>query len=297
MKSGKFPPLNALRAFEASARHLSVKHAAAELCVTPGAVSQMLKVLELHLGTKLFHRINRGILLTEEGQAYLPPIRNAFRQIAEATQRIAGEADTTLTVSVTPFFALTWLVPRLKKFQDAYPDIDLRVLTTGALANFSHDGVDVAVRHGLGLYPGLCSHRILTVEVVPVVAPSLLAERGRPTATASLASWPLVHDAERKAWHLWFQSQSIEETVPSRGSSFDDAGLLLKAVIGGQGVGLLPAALIETELADGRLVQLADSILLDAFAYYLVYPKGNGSRTKIDAFRSWMLNEAAGDVR
>src|SRR5215470_6857145 len=119
MPNSKLPPLNPLRAFEATARHLSVKNAADELCVTPGAVSQMLKTLELHLGVKLFQRVNRGIFLTDAGQGYLPPVRNAFRQIAEASRRVQGAADSgLLTVSVTPFFAAAWLVPRLKQFQD-----------------------------------------------------------------------------------------------------------------------------------------------------------------------------------
>ena len=158
----QLPPLNALRAFEATARHLSVKNAADELCVTPGAVSQMLKALELHLGVALFRRVNRGIFLTDAGQSYLPPVRNAFRQIAEASGRIAVSAETgILTVSVTPFFAAAWLVPRLKAFQDANPEIDLRVLTDKGLVDFSRDGVDVAVRHGLGRYPGLRSERLV----------------------------------------------------------------------------------------------------------------------------------------
>ncbi|EKF20632.1 transcriptional regulator GcvA [Nitratireductor pacificus] len=290
---GNLPPLNALRAFEATARHLSVKNAAAELCVTPGAVSQMLKTLELHLGTKLFHRVNRGILLTEAGQSYLPPVRNAFRQVAEATQRIATATDTTLTVSVTPFFAATWLVPRLKRFQDAHPDIDLRVLTNSALANFSRDGVDVAVRHGLGRYPGLHSHRVLVVEIVPVAAPSLVGERGRPTSATDLIHWPHIHDAERKGWHLWFQAQGVENIPAPRGPSFDDSSLLLKAVLSGQGAGLLPAAMIETELKEGRLMRLADTALLDEFAYYLVYPAASHIQPKIAAFRSWILEETA----
>jgi len=184
--SSRIPPLNALRAFEATARHLSVKNAAEELCVTPGAVSQMLKALELHLGVKLFQRVNRGIFLTDAGQGYLPPIRNAFRQIAEATKGIAISADSgLLTVSVTPFFATAWLVPRLKGFQDAHPDIDLRVQTSNALVDFARDGVDVAVRHGVGRYPGLRAEHVVAVEVIPVAAPSLVAERGRPAAPAT----------------------------------------------------------------------------------------------------------------
>jgi len=293
MIKSRLPPLNALRAFEAAARHLSVKKAAAELCVTPGAVSQLLKALELHLGTELFHRVNRGILLTEAGQNYLPPIRNAFRQMAEATERVATAADTTLTVSVTPFFAETWLIPRLKRFQDAHPEIDLRVLATSALTDFSRDNVNVAVRHGLGRYPGLHSHRILVVEIVPVAAPSLVAEIGRPTCVADLVRWPHIHDAERKGWHLWFRSQGIADIPVLRGPSFDDSSLLLKAVLNGQGAGLLPAAMIETELRDGRLMRLADTALLDEFAYYLVYPVADHVPPKMAAFTSWVLRETA----
>src|SRR5882672_5179334 len=274
MVGHRLPPLNALRAFEATARHLSVKNAADELRVTPSAVSQMLKTLELHLGVKLFTRVNRGIFLTDAGQDYLPPVRNAFRQIADASRRIAVSADSgTLTVSVTPFFATAWLVPRLKELQDAQPDIDLQVVTSNAPADFARDGVDVAVRHGLGRYPGLCSERVVAVEIVPVAAASLVVKLGPPTGPAALTRWPHVHDAERKGWHLWFQAQGIDDIGNPRGPAFDDSGLLLQAVLAGQGAGLLPAAMVAAELADGRLIKLADVALLEAFAYYLVYPE------------------------
>jgi LysR family glycine cleavage system transcriptional activator len=290
MAGHRMPPLNALRAFEATARHLSVKNAADELHVTPGAVSQMIKTLEQHLGVTLFQRVNRGIFLTDAGQAYLPPVRNAFRQIGEATERIAASVDSgVLTVSVTPFFASAWLVPRLTDFQAAHPEIDLQVVTSNALVNFTRDGVDVAVRHGLGRYPGLRSERVVTVEIVPVSAPSLIARLGAPNAPADLARWPQVHDAERKGWHLWFQAQGIDEIGPPRGPAFDDSSLLLKAVLAGQGAGLLPAAMVAPDLAAGRLVRLADVTWLEAFAYYLVYPEVSHNRPKVAAFRDWIL--------
>src|SRR5580658_6862787 len=296
MAGHRLPPLNALRAFEATARHLSVKNAADELCVTPGAVSQMLKALEQHLGVKLFERVNRGIFLTDAGQGYLPPVRNAFRQIAEASRHVALSTDTgILTVSVTPFFAAAWLVPRLKSFQDTHPDIDLQVVTSSALVDFSRDGVDVAVRHGLGRYPGLSSERVIAVEIVPVAAPALVAKFGAPAGPAALARWPKVHDAERKGWHLWFEAQGIDDIASPRGPSFDDSGLLLTAVLAGQGAGLLPAAMVAPELAEGRLVQLAEVGLLDAFAYYLVYPEAGRDRPKLAAFRRWILDTAARD--
>ncbi|HEY1411804.1 MAG TPA: transcriptional regulator GcvA [Rhodopila sp.] len=294
MMNHRLPPLNALRAFEATARHLSVKSAADELCVTPGAVSQMLKALELHLGVTLFRRGNRAIFLTEAGQSYLPPVRNAFRQIAEATRRITEPSGTrTLTVSLTPFFATVWLIPRLHAFHDAHPDIDLRIITGNALANFSHDGVDVAVRHGLGHYPGLRSHRVLVVEVLPVAAAALVAARGIPANPGDLTRWPLVHDADRQGWHLWFQAQGIAAIPSARGASFDDPGLLLTAVLNGQGAGLLPAGLVAPDVREGRLVPLAGIAWLEDFAYFLVYPEANHDRPNVTAFRAWILKAAA----
>jgi LysR family glycine cleavage system transcriptional activator len=290
----QLPPLNALRAFEATARHLSVKNAADELCVTAGAVSQLIKSLELHLGIALFRRANRGIFLTDAGQAYLPPVRNAFRQISDATRRVALPAETgILTVSATPFFASAWLVPRLKGFQDAHPDIDLQVVSSTALADFSRDGVDVAIRHGLGRYPGLSSQRVLTVEIVPVATPALVRQLGIPTSPSDLMRWPRVNDAERKAWQLWFEAQGIEDARPARGPSFDDSGLLLKAVLAGQGAALLPAAVVADDLAEGRLVQLSDASWLEDFAYYLVCPEGSRDRPKVAAFREWIAAEAS----
>lgn len=289
----QLPPLNALRAFEATARHLSVKNAADELCVTAGAVSQLIKSLELHLGIALFRRANRGIFLTDAGQAYLPPVRNAFRQISDATRRIAVPAETgILTVSATPFFASAWLVPRLKSFHDAHPDIDLQVVSSTALADFSRDGVDVAIRHGLGRYPGLSSQRVLTVEIIPVAAPALVRQLGMPASPSDLMRWPRVNDAQRKAWQLWFQAQGIDDAKPARGPSFDDSGLLLKAVLAGQGAALLPAAVVADDLAEGRLVQLSDLGWLEDFAYYLVCPEGSRDRPKIAAFREWIAAES-----
>ncbi|RSZ33222.1 MULTISPECIES: transcriptional regulator GcvA [unclassified Variovorax] len=287
----QLPPLNALRAFEAAARHLSVKNAADELCVTPGAVSQLVKTLELHLGVQLFRRVNRGIFLTDAGQAYLPPVRNAFRQISDATQKVAVPPQTgLLTVSATPFFASAWLVPRLKSFQDAHPDIDLQVLTSNALADFSRDGVDVAIRHGMGQYPGLASQRVLTVEMVPVAAPALVAGHGKPKQPADLLRWPRVNDADRKGWRLWFEAQGIDDAGPARGPSFGDTSLLLQAVLAGQGAALLPAAMMASEIAQGRLVQLSNVTWLEDFAYYLVCPEASRDWPKVVAFRDWLLD-------
>ncbi|MBV7522521.1 transcriptional regulator GcvA [Ensifer sp. ENS12] len=289
--SHHLPPLNALKAFEAAARHLSVKMAADELCVTPGAVSQMLKSLETHLGVKLFERVTRGIYLTDAGRDYLPAVRNAFRQIAEASRRVMAANDNgMLTVSVTPFFASAWLVPRLKSFQEINPEIDLQIVASSALADFSRGSVDVAVRHGIGRYPGLRSDHVVTVEMVVVAAPALVDRLGTPRCAADLVRWPHVHDADRKGWSLWFQANGVEEFRSPRGPSFDDSSLILTAILSGQGAGLLPAAMIAAELAGGDLVQLLDATVIDEFAYYLVCPEHAQNNPKIAAFRDWILN-------
>ncbi|MBT2303752.1 LysR family transcriptional regulator [Variovorax paradoxus] len=268
-----------------------MKNAAEELSVTPGAVSQLIKSLEQHLGVSLFWRANRGIRLTDSGQAYLPPVRNAFRLISDATRRVAARAGSgILTVSATTFFASAWLLPRMKTFQDAHPDIDLQVRTGDTQANFSRDGVDVAIRHGLGNYPGLRSERVLTIEIVPVAAPALVDRMGKPTRPADLARWPRVNDAQRKAWQLWFEAQGILDTGPARGPSFDDSSLLLKATLAGQGAALLPEAMVAPELRNGTLLRLSPATWLDDFAYYLVYPERNHDQPEVAAFRAWILS-------
>ena len=294
MPVDRLPPLNALRAFEAAGRHLSVKAAADELSVTPGAVSQLIKSLERTLGVTLFQRVNRGIFLTEAGQSYLPPVRNAFRQIAEATRRVAASSDGgVLTVSTTPSFAAAWLVPRLKDFQDTHPDIDLQISASKALVDFSRDGVDLAIRHCLGRYPGLHSERVFAVELLAVAAPGLVARLGNPKAPRELVRWPHVHDADRKDWHLWFQAQGIEDFGAPRGPAFDDSNLLRQAVLAEQGAGLLPAAIVAPDLAKGRLVRLAEILWPEEFAYYLVSPEAFLERPKVAAFRSWIIGAAA----
>jgi LysR family glycine cleavage system transcriptional activator len=294
----KLPPLNALRAFEAAARRLSIKDAAEELSVTPGAVSQMIRALELRLGIRLFHRSHRAIALTEAGRDYLPAILNAFRQISEATRRLAAAAESgLLTVSVTPSFAAAWLAPRLLSFQEGHPDIDLQIVSSKALANFDRDGVDVAIRHGLGRYPGLHSERLFAVELVPVAAPALVDQLGLPKHPGDLTAWPHIHDAERKDWHLWLQAQGVTEIGPPRGPAFDDPSLLLTAVLAGQGAALAPAAIAALDLAKGRLIKLFDIAWPDDFAYYLVYPEGADQRPKVAAFRDWIISAAAEPAR
>src|SRR5215469_2041431 len=207
------PPLNALRAFEATARHLSMKEAAVELAVTPGAVSQLVRALEARLGAQLFRRGNRSLVLTEAGQSYFVPIRHAFRQIGEATRRLRTLPDAgVLTVSAPPAFAASWLVPKLGRFCARHRAIELNIVTTRSLANFAADGVDAAIRHGLGSYPGLRCDRITSIAMIAVCSPRFLASLARkPARPADLAALPLLHDAVRQDWTLWFQAQGVAD--------------------------------------------------------------------------------------
>jgi LysR family glycine cleavage system transcriptional activator len=290
------PPLNALRAFEAAARHLSMKEAAAELSVTPGAVSQLVRGLEERLGTQLFRRGNRSLVLTEAGQSYFAPVRHAFRQIGEATRRLRAQPGAgVLTVSAPPAFAASWLVPLLGRFRAHHPDIELNITTTRGLANFAADGVDLAVRHGLGRYPGLRCDRIATIAMVPVCSKELLALHGnaRPRQPIDLLRLPLLHDGERQDWALWFQAQGVADTghVASSGISFDDQTLLIRAASSHQGVALVSEPLARPELEQGRLVRVLNAAWPQEFSYWLVCPRATAEQPKIVAFRDWLLAE------
>jgi LysR family glycine cleavage system transcriptional activator len=295
------PPLNALRAFEAAARHLSMKEAAAELSVTPGAVSQLVRGLEARVGIELFRRGNRSLVLTEAGQSYFAPIRHAFRQIGEATRRLRALPNAgVLTVSAPPAFAASWLVPRLGRFRARHADIELNVTTTRGLANFAADGVDVAIRHGLGRYPGLRCDRIAGIAMIPVCSPRLLASLPeRPRRPADLLGLPLLHDLERQDWALWFQGQGVADIghTVSSGISFDDQMLLIRAAESHQGIALVTETLARPELERGGLVRVLDVAWRQEFAYWLVCPRATAEQPKTVAFRDWLISESARPAR
>ncbi len=289
----RLPPLNALRAFEAAARHLSFKQAARELSVTPGAISQQIKRLESDLGTQLFRRRPTSLQLTEAGQDYLPVIRRAFERISEATERLqVARGIEVVTVSSMSGFAAKWLVPRLGRFRALHPNIDVRISTSWHLVDFGREDVDVAIRHGLGRYPGLRSWRVLVEDMVPVCSPKLLAGRPALRELSDLGNHTLLHDEERRDWSLWLEAAGVTGIDGTRGLSFSEETLMLEAAIEGQGIALGRSALIERDLEQGRLVKPFDVQIPNAFAYYLVCPEGRADRPKIVAFRDWLLREA-----
>jgi len=288
------PPLHAIRAFEAAARRLSFNRAAEELHVTPSAVSHQIRALEEQLGTKLFDRLTRRVILTPDGQALLPPIQSALDQIDAAIRHIGTKADDgSLTVQASPNFATEWLVPRLMGFQAEHPDIEVKLMTTRG-----HDGlrvdfeqVDLAVWYGNGSWPEVKCERLLREELVPVCSPELLRSEQPLTAPEDLREATLIHVLMRIGqWRNWLEAAGVEGVDPERGPKFQNTPLALEAAMAGMGVAIANRAFVADHLRDGRLVIPFDRDLPSESAYYLIYPKHGLQRPSARAFRQWVLD-------
>ncbi len=291
----RLPPRNALRAFEAAARHLSFTRAAEELNVTQAAISHQVKTLEERLGVMLFRRLNRRLLLTDAGQSYLPPVRQAFDGIAAATGRLtARDSAGALTVSVIPSFAGTWLVPKLSSFRARQPDVDVRISPSFELIDFTREDIDVAIRYGRGDWPGLRCDWLMAEELIPVCSPALLDGAAPLRTPSDLRHHTLLHDDHRVDWRVWLMAVGIDDIDATHGPSFTDSSLVLLAAAEGQGVALGRSALAERDIAAGRLVRPFDVSVPAELAYYLVCPEATAERPKIVAFRDWLIEMTGG---
>ncbi len=284
------PSLNAVRAFEAAARHLSFRRAADELHVTHAAISHQVKGLETFLQTPLFRRLNRAVRLTDAGQAYLPPLRDALDGIAQATARVrGGESAGALTISTSPPFAAKWLVPRLSAFREAHPEIDVWLTPSLHAVDFAREEVDAAVRWGAGEWPGLRADLLGTMEVFPVCSPRLLQGSRRLRTPEDLRHHPLIHDASGEDWQRWLAAAGVR-VIPTPALHFHDSSLVIQAAIESQGVALAYSALVADDLAAGRLVRPFEISLPTDYCYYFVCPSAVAETPKIVAFRSWLLD-------
>jgi LysR family transcriptional regulator, glycine cleavage system transcriptional activator len=284
------PPLETFRFFEAAARHLNFTRAAKEMHITHGAVSQRIKRLEDHLGTPLFRRHGRGMQLTDAGRRLLERVQSAISEITEGVEAIRpNRVDRTLTISTAPCLAAYWLLPRLADFNQQHPDIQVVVRASLSLADFSHDGVDMAVRFGPGKWPGLVSIKLRDEEVFPVCSPALRGGR-LPRVPADLLETPLLHD-ERQPWSIWFEAVGLDFRGADQGPSYGDENLLIPAAIGGLGVALARASLVEAELASGRLVRLFSRGVATRYSYFIVYPPGSARLGKIKVFQEWLFTQ------
>ena len=288
----RLPPLNALRAFEAAARHLSFTRAAEELFVTQAAISHQVKALEVWLGQPLFRRKNRNLYLTEAGQSYFGPLGMAFDEIDKATARLnALDSSGTLTVSVLPSIAAKWLVPRMRGFREKYPEIDVRLSPSTQLTDFSREAVDVVLRYGRGEWLGMRSDQFLTEDIFPVCSPELLNGKNPLNTPEDLKLHTLLHDDMRETWRIWLLAAGVEGVDPDRGPGYNLSALVIDAAVAGQGIALARSALISDDLASGRLVKPFELGLPAEYAYYMVYPARALDHPKVRAFRDWVLAE------
>jgi LysR family glycine cleavage system transcriptional activator len=273
---------------------MSFKAAAEDLHVTPGAVSQQIKLLEDRLGAPLFVRRTRRIELTEAGRVLLVPTQQAFRLLADAAARVRGaDSNRILTVSLLPSFAALWFVPRLGRFRVRHPDIDVRISATPRLADIGRDEVDVVIRYGLGDYPGLHVEHLLADDLFPVCSPKLLEGPVPLREPADLANHTLLHDELRQEWGLWMRAAGVEGLDISRGPSFSLWELAFQAAIAGQGVALGRSTLVGEYLATGKLVKPFTISSHSRFGYYLVCLPERAREPKIAALRAWLENEIA----
>lgn len=294
----KLPPLNALRAFEAAARQLSFTKAAAELHVTQAAISHQVKTLEEHLGLPLFRRLNRRLVLTEAGKSYLPVLREAFDAIADGTRRLHQDEDSgPLHISVVPSFAAKWLLPRMSRFRDRHPDIDVMVSASNRTVDFSEGVFEMGIRSGAGNYPGLRTDMLLNDEVFPVCSPKLLQGPYALRRPEDLRHHTLLHDEvsrhdESPDWRSWLQAAGVQGVDWRRGPGFSDSSMVIEAAAAGQGVALGHRWLAAADLESGRLVMPFGPVIPSKFAYYAVSPPAQAERRRVRLFREWLLEEA-----
>jgi LysR family transcriptional regulator, glycine cleavage system transcriptional activator len=294
----RLPPLNALKAFEAAARHESFTRAAEELCVTQGAVSHQVKALEAELGMKLFNRERQRLVITEAGRAYLIVVRDAFDRIASGTERLLQrQSGGALTVTTSPNFAAKWLVHRMSRFGEAHPEIDLRVSASHHHIDFAREDIDLAIRHGDGTAPGLHVTRLCVEQMFPVCSPKLLGGRDPLRAPAELGRFQLLHVNDRDGWSQWLDFAGVTGVDPSRGPVLSQASMAIDAAVDGQGVALARTALAAWDLIGGRLVRPFAMAMPVPFAYWIVCPRATAKLPKIAAFSEWLLAEAAEDTR
>jgi LysR family glycine cleavage system transcriptional activator len=307
----RLPPLNALRAFEVAARHMSFALAARELHVTPAAVSHQIKGLEEILGVALFHRRRRGLELTGAARACLPWLSEGFDRIAEAVERLRAQGDSgALTVSAAPSFATKWLAPRLHRFAAAHPEVEVRINASTRLVDSSRAGrgepgeasspldeADIAIRFGTGSYPGYRVERLLGAAVTPVCSPKLLAGKSALRSPEDLRRQVLIHDNlsaddGRPLWEAWLEAAGVGGVDTSRGMRFNHSALALEAAADGLGVALGMPVLAAADVASGRLAMPFALKLPIGFAYYIVCSERAFRRADVAAFRGWILGEA-----
>lgn len=282
-------PLNALRAFEAAARHLNFTRAAIELCVSQGAVSHQVAQLEARLGTRLFHRLPRGLSLTDDGLALVPVVAESFDRIGATLDRYAeGRYQAALNIGVVGTFATGWLLQRLDGFAAAFPHIEIRLSINNNRVDLAGEALDYAIRFGDGAWHGTKAEPLMPAPLTPLCSPTIARRLASPE---DLARERLLRSYRASEWAMWFEAAGIRAPIP-RGPMFDSSALMANAAMAGLGVALAPRAMFLHDLAAERLVQ-PFAVAIDAGRYWLTSLVSRKSSPPMRAFRGWLLDEAA----
>jgi len=287
------PPLNALRVFDAVARHGNLTRAAAELNMTQSAVSYQVKLLEGFAGGPLFQRLARGVVLTERGRMVAPTVQKSFADLRAAFGQLRHGDEQLLVISTMHTIASSWLAPRLGKLQLAHPGLAVRLDVTSDLVDFTQSSTDVAIRSGKGHWPGLASHLLMDQTFTPVASPAYLAREGRPATPRDVLDHVLVAPSD-DWWPLWFEAAGIPGplTIRRPGIDVETQQMTARVAAAGNGIALLTPGFAQDELDAGLLVRLFDIEASAQSSYFLVYPETSAKRRKIALFRDWILAEA-----
>lgn len=293
MSANHLPSLSALRAFEAAARLQNFSRAADELHVTHGAISHQVRKLEEELGVALFVRNGRHVTATPDALEFSRLVGRSFDDIADAAQRLrpAGAgANRRVTISAIPSFAARWLAPRLGRFIERHPDIEVVLQTSGKLQDLEREGIDIGIRFGRGHYPGLLTHRLMGDTYYPVASP---AWRGGspPVTPEDLRDATLLRSIE--PWTPWFRAAGLDWPEPAGGVRYEDLSMLIRSAIDGDGVALVRHVVVMQEIAQGQLVRVGATSVASADDYYMVSPPRAAARQPVDALRAWLLDEVA----
>ncbi len=303
MKINRFPPLKALRAFESAARHLSFSKAAEELFVTPGAISQQIKLLESFLGMALFKRMHRRILLTDAGQSLLPGLQDGFDRMADALSEVKSmDQNQPVTISSAPSFASKWLVPRLTQLREQHPEIDIRIDTSMEVVDLNRSDVDIGIRFGAGKYPGMQVDLLLCEKVFPVCSPNIITKERPLKQPADLKGHHLMHFATNDVdlgagwpdWNMWLMAAGISDIDTRHGMIFNQQQLLIEAALNSQGIALVGSVSVDDDLSSGRLIKPFDLTFELEFSYYFVTTPTKAKLPDIMAVREWMFAQAHG---
>jgi LysR family glycine cleavage system transcriptional activator len=288
----RLPNLAALRAFEAAARHQNFSRAGEELHVTHGAISHQVRSLEEELGISLFIRHGKRITVTPEGEHFAATLRKALGDIVAAADALRVEGrQKRLTVTALPSFAARWLSPRLGRFIELHPDLEVMLQSSNHLTDFVRESVDVGIRFGRGNYPGLVVEKVMDDYYYPVASPRF--NHGKlPRTPQKLAQSTLLR-CEGEPWTPWFRAAGVDCPEPTGGLVFQDSSMLVRAAAEGHGIALARHAIVVTELASGELVRLSDIAAPCPESYYFVCPLAAMQKPQVQAFREWLFDEIA----